>query len=138
MAHWGVWTMWCNQSLFSCSGDWNLYVSSKPYLSFHFYFLRDNEIYKFLLNNTKSAGSYMMNSEVYKLPFDNASISVCLSFPPHPIRYSKIYKVSKSPSLLIQGYIAGGNSTNGLWTYLRGNIKVDVMRQEIFSGTLNL
>ena len=74
--------MQCNQSLFSCSGDWNLYVSSKQYLSFHFYFLRESEIYKLLLNNTRSASSYTMNGEVYKLPFDEAHISVCLSFLP--------------------------------------------------------
>lgn len=88
--------MQCNQSLFSCSGDWNLYVSSKQYLSFHFYFLRESEIYKLLLNNTRSASSYIMNSEVYKLPFDDAHISVCPPSPSSPRRYSKIYKVSKT------------------------------------------
>lgn len=71
--------MCCNQSLFSCSGDWNLYVSSKQHLPFYFYFLRESEIYKLLLNNTGSASSYTMNSEVYKLPFDDAYISVYLS-----------------------------------------------------------
>ena len=38
--------------------------------------------YKLLLNNTRSASSYTMNGEVYKLPFDEAHISVCLSFLP--------------------------------------------------------
>lgn len=53
-------------------------------------------------------------------------------------RYSKIYNISKNLSLLIQGYIAGEDFTNGLWTYVRKEVKMDVMRQEIFSGTLNL
>lgn len=38
----------------------------------------------------------------------------------------------------MQSYIAGGDYTNDLWTYLRGEVKVDIMRQEILSGTLNL
>lgn len=139
MAHWSICTLYCNQSLFSYSGEWNLYVFSKQHLSFHFYFQRESEIYKLLLNNTKSASSSTMNSEVYKLPFEMPSF-LCV-FPlscPNPLRYSKIYKVSKNSSLLVQGYIAGGDSTNGLWRYLRGEVKVDVMRQEILSGTLNL
>ena len=60
-----------------------IYVSSKQYLSFHFYFLRKSEIYKLLLNNTRSANSYTMNSEVYKLPFDIPTfLFVCPPFPP--------------------------------------------------------
>lgn len=34
--------------------------------------------------------------------------------PPPSHKYSKIYKVSNNLSLLIQGYIAGGDSTNDL------------------------
>lgn len=47
-----------------------------------FLFSKESEIYKLLLNNTRSASSYIMNSEVYKLPFDDAHISVCP--PPLP------------------------------------------------------
>lgn len=100
-----------------------IYASSKQYLSFHFYFLRESELYKLLLNNTRSANSYTMNSEVYSCHLTCPHFCLFV-LPPHPpTRYSKIYKVSKNPSLLIQGYIAVGNSINGIWTYLRGKHK---------------
>lgn len=49
-----------------------------------------------------------------------------------------MYQVIRKPSLLIQGYIAGGDSTNDLGTYLRGEVKKDIIRQESLSGTLTI
>lgn len=100
-----------------------IYASSKQYLSFHFYFLSESELYKLLLTIPE-----VLIPIQWIVKFTSCHLTCphfCLFvLPPHPpTRYSKIYKVSKNPSLLIQGYIAVGNSINGIWIYLRGKHK---------------